>query len=345
MSVNLKGRKNAQSEQPAPAPELVMAGGQTPWSNDLPPAGNPFTEAGAVGGMPTMPPPPPPFAPGDVAEVEAEVPSARKAPSRNLIIAAAAVLLLGGGGYYYLNSGSSTPTAPPVVKHVPVPGSPAAKAAAARAAAAAKAAAAKPAAAPGAAKATAAAGAKPASTGKAAAKPAVPAKAAVKTPVAAKPAKSIPATTPFSAALPGRIGLWSKLVVAKVPTGLAKYSPELGTSPRNVQEGYFGGTLDTPYLYVQTGDHSPKAAKTALQILTAAVPDLQKLGFVLEKPYAVPHAPYGGTAACTAMTQNDVLGVTCVWMDDNTFGLIVAAHRSGSDARQILDMVRGSVEH
>src|SRR4051812_19788008 len=76
MSVNLKLRKSAQSEQEAPAPELVMAGGQTPWGptpTPPPPSGNPFAEAG---GLPS-PPPPPSSPPGE--EPDADAPSARKA--------------------------------------------------------------------------------------------------------------------------------------------------------------------------------------------------------------------------------------------------------------------------
>jgi hypothetical protein len=360
MSVNLKGRKNAQSE-PVPAQELVMAGGQTPWGNDQPPAGNPFAETGAPEGMPTVPPPPPPFAPGD--EADAEAPSGRKAPSRKVLAIAAAVVILLGGGYYYTTttgSGSGTGSS-----------SAAATAAANKAKIAAlraKAAAGKPAAG-----ATAAVGGKPATGAKAATgtKPVVPAKggaakppakggaakppakgAAAKPAPAAKPAvkpvtggaKSVPAGVPETAALPGRIGEWSKLAAAKVPDKLAKYDPDLGTSTSNVQRGDFG-IGDNVYLTIATGDHTPNAKKSALQILVANVPSLQSLGFVVAPPFAVSHAPYGGTAACTTLTVNDVLGIACVWMDNNTFGFISAPNRAETNARSILAMVRGSVEH
>jgi hypothetical protein len=343
MSVNLKGRKNAQSE-PVPAPELVMAGGQTPWANDQPPAGNPFAETGAPEGMPTMPPPPPPFAPGE--EADAEAPSGRKAPSRKVIgIAAAVVILLGGGYFYTTTTGSSSGSASTSAAATAAANK--ARNAALRAKAAAGVKPATGAAAAAGAGAKPAAGAKPVVATKPGAKPVTPAKAATKP--AAKPvtpgAKSVPASVAFHAALPGRIGLWSKLVVAKVPTGLAKYDPDLGTTPSDIQEGYFGGTLEQPYLYVETGNHSPKAAKTALQILQAGIPDLRKLGFVVAPPFAVSHAPYGGTAACTTLTANDVLGVACFWVDNNTFGFISAPHRVESNARSILAMVRGSVEH
>jgi flagellar basal body-associated protein FliL len=301
--------------------------------------------------MPTMPPPPPPFAPGE--EADAEAPSGRKAPSRKVIAIAAAVVILLGGGYYYTtttgsSSGSDSGTAAATLAANK------AKLAALRAkAAAAGKTGTSAATATGAAGAKPVTGAKPVVPAKGAAKPVTPAKGATKPAPAAKPAvkpvtngaKPVASSVAFHAALPGRIGLWSKLVVAKVPTGLAKYDPDLGTTPSDIQEGYFGGTLDQPYLYVETGNHSPKAAKTALQILQAGVPDLQKLGFVVAPPFAVSHAPYGGTAACTTLTANDVLGVACFWIDNNTFGFISAPHRVESQARSILAMVRGSVEH
>jgi hypothetical protein len=222
--------------------------------------------------------------------------------------------------------GSSDPApAAPVVHHVPLPGSPAAKAAAAAA--------------------KAAAGAKTAKAGKpvAPAKVTTPTKAPTK---AGSPAKagSVPTDTALTAALPGRIGEWSKLVSAKMPATLATYDKGLGTTPRNVQTGLFGGTVDEPYLQVVTGDHSASTSKTALQMLVATVPDLRDMGFVVAKPYAAPHAGYSGTAACTTATMNDVLGVFCVWIDTNTFGMLSAPHRAQRDAQQILDMVRGSVE-
>ncbi|MDX6228470.1 MAG: hypothetical protein QOI76_1860 [Frankiales bacterium] len=345
MSVNLKGRKNAQSEQAVPAPELVMAGGQTPWGSDAPPSGNPFAEPAAVTGMPTMPPPPPP-APGE--EAEADAPSGRKAPNRNMIIALAAVVVLGGGGYAYSTMGSSSPASTPVVKHVPLPGSPAAKAAALRAAAAAKAAAAGKAA-PAAAKPTggkpAAAkpatngkppAAKPATGGKASTKPATPAKTPVTAPVAAG--------TPETAALPGRIGEWSKLVSVKVTDPLAKTTPDVGSSLTNVQSGYFGNSDLAPSLFVMTGDHKT-TTKTGLQLLRSLVPTLKDGGMVVAAPVAVSHAPYGGTAACTTAAKDDSLTVICAWVDDNTFGVMSAYHRAQSQAGDILANVRGSIEH
>ena len=352
MSVNLKGRKNAQSE-PVPAPELVMAGGQTPWANDQPPAGNPFAETSAPDGMPTMPPPPPPFAPGE--EADAEAPSGRKAPSRKVLAIAAAVVILLGGGYYYTtttgsSSGSTSNTAAATLAANK------AKIAALRA----KAAAGKPTA--GAAAATGASAAKP-GAGKpvVATKPVTPAKGAAKP--AVKPvtngAKPVAATVAFHAALPGRIGLWSKLASAKLPPSLAKYDADLGTSPSNVQEGLFGGTADEPNLYVITGDHTPKAGKSALQIVDLLAKDIRadaaaavaKTGLPLSNPVvypgakAVPHTPWGGTAACTTIAINDSTEVLCAWMDANTFGILAVPHQVDSRHLELINMVRGSVEH
>jgi hypothetical protein len=369
MSVNLKGRKNAQSEQPAPAPELVMAGGQTPWSNDVPPAGNPFSEAGAPDGMPTSPPPPPPFAAPD-EEADAEAPTGRKAPSRNLIIAAAAVLVLGGGGYFYLNSGSSSPSTPvahsapkpkvggavgvgapkPVVGK-PVAGKPVVGAP-------------KPVVGKPVAGKPVVAGAKPvvAGAGAAAPKPVVGKAAGAPKPVvtaAAAPVKSVPTSTPFEAALPGRIGDWSKLASVKLPPTLAKYDSDLGTSPSNEQVGLFGGTADAPFLVAITGDHTPNASKSAKEIVDLVAKGVQAEGakavsgfgvpianpVVYQGAHAVPHIPWGGTAACTTIAIGDSTEVICAWIDTNTFGIIVAPNRIQTQALPILNMVRGAVEH
>ena len=367
MSVNLKGRKNAQSEQPAPAPELVMAGGQTPWSSELPPSGNPFSEAGAPEGLPTMPPPPPPFAPGE--EADAEAPAAgRKAPSRNLVIAAVAVLVLGGGGYFYLNSGGSTAATPaahaapkPKVGGVvgktgvgapkPVVGKPVGK----TGVGAPKPVVGKP-----------VVGKPVGKTAVGAPKP-VPGKVvAPGSKVAASgktttPAKAATAATPaFHAALPGRIGGWSKLASAKLPPSLAKYDSDLGTSPSNVQTGTFGGTAANPYLYIITGDHSAETSKKAKQIVDLIAQDARddaaatlkalapNVNFANPIVYpgatAVPTAPYAGTAACTTVAVVDSSEVICAWMDTNTFGIIVVPNQVDSTSGVILAMVRGSVE-
>ena len=354
MSVNLKGRKNAKSEQAAPAPELVMAGGQTPWGADAPPAGNPFAEAGAPAGMPTMPPPPPPFAPGEEAEAQADAPTGRKLPNPKIIAAVAAVVVL-GGGYFYLNSGGSSTPAPaphrivPVHKTVGAAGTGATVGTGTAKAGTAKAGTAKG----GTAKAGTAKGGVVAAKGGTATKtgttgkggtPATGTKAAATKPTAKVAAPVVAPGPAFTAALPGRIGEWSKQISLKVPDGLAKYDPSLGTSPKDIQKGDFGIGDDT-YLTVEVADHSPNAKKTALEILKAGIPDLRSEGFVVAAPYAVSHAPYGGTAACTTLTVNDVLGVACVWMDNNTFGVILAPHRAQSNATSILGMVRGSVEH
>ena len=129
-----------------------------------------------------------------------------------------------------------------------------------------------------------------------------------------------------------------------MPDTLAKYDPDLGTTPSNVQRGSYGIGTST-YLSIVTGDHSANASKTAMQVLRKLIPELQADGFVVARPFAVAHTPYAGSAACTTLTVNDVLGVACVWMDSNTFGVIVAPHRAESQAKDILESVRGSVEH
>jgi hypothetical protein len=362
MSVNLKGRKSAKSEQAeAPAPqELVMAGAQTPWATELPAGGavsNPFAEQGLPPGMPTLPPPPPPFAPG---EEEAEAPSGKKLPlSKQVIAAIVAVVVLGGGGYYYLNSGSSSSSTPPVT-HTLTPAQLAALRAKGAAKAGAAGAAAKPAA--GAAAAAKPAGAKPA--GAAAVKPATPAKAV--TP--AKPATGAKAPTPakavtpaktgttvtstqtsssatYTAALPGAINGWDKLTGQKVPDTLASYDPVVGGSVTNVQSGVFGDGVNPPYLFVTVGDHSAKATGKAMTIMNTVLKEARAAGVAVSKPVAVPHTPWGGTAACATATDNDILEVVCAWSDNNTFGVIAAPHRVMSQALSLLNVTRASVEH
>ncbi|BEP13000.1 hypothetical protein acdb102_13110 [Acidothermaceae bacterium B102] len=381
MSVNLKGRKSAKSEQAeAPAPqELVMAGAQTPWATELPAGGavsNPFAEQGLPPGMPTLPPPPPPFAPGE-EEAEADA-DAKKSPfSKQVIAAIVAVVVLGGGGYFYLNSGSSSSSTPATTGHTLTPAQLAAlraKAAAGAKAGTTGAAAAKPAAGAAAKPAAGAAAAKPAgaaaaggAAGGAAKPPVTPAKAG--TPAkAAAPAAPAKATTPvkagttvtstqtsptvaYTAALPGAINGWDKLAGQELPNTLAKYDSDLGASASNMQYGVFGGTSDEPYLVVETGDHSANATGKALPILRSVIKDFQaedataSVRLSYADPVAVPHTPWGGTAACTLITGGDVSQVLCTWIDKNTFGVVLAPHRVMSQALGLLNVTRASVEH
>lgn len=333
MSVNLKLRKSAQSEQEAPAPELVMAGGQTPWGptpTTPPPSGNPFADAD---GYPAAPPPPPPFGLED--DPDAGAPSGRKVNPK-LLAAAVAVVVALGGGYFALNSGSgsgsgSTSTADSALAAAK------ARAAAARAKAA------------GTAKTTTV---KPAGTGAKAALPAktvapakTPAKAATKASTKPKAKAATEPGTVMHAALPGQIGRWSKLIIAKAPASLVKYDPSIGTSLTNVQTGWYGGTVANPVTLVVVADHPAKAKLSALKLLRQELPDLRAAGFVVAAPEAVTAPLFSGTSACTTLTRNDILGVACMWADTGTFGFTIVAHTAGSQKIDILDTIRASVEH
>ena len=350
MSVNLKGRKSAQADQAdAPAPqELAMAGAQTPWATEQP-SGSPFAEQG----MPTMPPPPPPYAPGEEpAEAEA---GGKKSPfSKPMILALVAVIAVGGGGYYYLNMGSSSSSTPAAKTTVLTPAQLAAlraKGAAKPAAAAAAGAAAKPAVSvvkPGT-TAKAVVPAKPAPTAKTVAPPAKAAAAP-----AAGTTRSSTTSSPsavYTAALPGAINGWDKLIGAKVPNTLASYDATVGASLTDVQEGLFGDTATDPYLAVTVAEHSPNAKGKAIDVLRGVLTFDRNRGIAVSPPFFVSHAGWGGSAACASEAAFDKAGtsdesvVVCSWIDANTVGVITAPHRIASQALPLLNSVRSQVEH
>jgi hypothetical protein len=346
MSVNLKGRKSAKSEAEAPAPqELVMAGAQTPWADQ--PSGSPFAEEG----MPSLPPPPPPYAPGEEpAEAQAD---GKKSPfSKPMVLALAAVIVLGGGGYYYLNSGSSDTSTPAPKTQVKTPAQLAALRARAAAAAKTGATAAGTAAKPTAGTAGAAKPTTPAKTATPA-KAGKPAKAATKPkPGTTKTATVTTSSVAYTAALPGAINGWDKLVVKKAPKTLATFDDVLGASITNVQMGAFGGTATDPYLVVLTGDHSKNPSGKAMDLLKDALKsDRAEQGVAVSKPFFVPHTPWGGSAACATesgvnlTTGVDESAVVCTWVDTNTVGEIFAAHRIAAQAPALLNSVRSQVEH
>jgi len=355
MSVNLKGRKSAKSDQAdAPAPqELVMAGAQTPWATEQS-SGSPFAEQGMPPGMPSLPPPPPPYAPGEEpAEAEA---GGKKSPfSKPMVIALAAVIALGGGGYYYLNMGSGSSTPAPKA-HALTPAQLAALRA--RAAASAKAGAAGAAAKP------TTAVIKPGTTAKAVVPPAktvVPPAKTVVAPAKGATTKAAPGTTKsstessptavYTAALPGAINGWDKQVVAKAPATLATFDTVLGASITGFQFGVFGGTAVDPYLVVETGDHSKNPTAKAMDLIKVELARDRVLGLAVSKPFFVPHTPWGGSAACATtsatnhLTGNDESEVVCTWVDTNTFGVIAAPHRIAAQAPALLNSIRSQVEH
>ena len=45
------------------------------------------------------------------------------------------------------------------------------------------------------------------------------------------------------------------------------------------------------------------------------------------------------------LASNDMLIAYCDWVDHNTFGVIIAPHRTQANAPAILNMVRAAVEH
>lgn len=328
-----------------------MAGAQTPWATELPAGGavsNPFAEQVLPPGMPTLPPPPPPSAPGE-DEAEAEAPSGRKLPlSKQVIAAIVAVVVLGGGGYYYLNSGSSSSSTPAPTTHTLTP----AQLAALRAKGAAKAGTTKPttAAVKPATPAKAVSPVKPA-TGAKAGNPATPAKAAApaKTGTTVTSTQTASAAT-YTAALPGAINGWDKLIIKKVPNVLANFDKVLGASISNLQVGSFGGTSSDPYLQVAVGDHSKNPTGKAMDLLRQGLKEDRAAGIAVSASFFVPHTPWGGSAACATEAGTDAAGddssaVTCTWVDANTVGSIFATHRVASQALALLNSVRSQVEH